>query len=92
MSIELTSADPIAILLGLAFAFWMHRRPAFFARLCSLGWFKGILIGGANEHWRRDPPQWSISLFLWLGLIGILGALADLGIYIALVATGHHVY
>jgi hypothetical protein len=91
MSVHLTRADPILIFLGLAFAFWMHRRPDWFARFFSLGWLRGLLIGGTLER-QSDPQPWLISLFSWLGLVGILGMLAEFGIWLALVAKGYRVY
>ena len=91
MSVELTRADPIFMFLGFAFAFWMRRRPDLFARFFSLGWFRGLLIGGTIER-QSDPQPWLISLFSWIGLVGILGTLAELGIWLALVSKGFRVY
>jgi hypothetical protein len=92
MSVELTRADPVFILMGLAFAFWMHRRPDLFARFFSLGWLRAFLIGGTIERTQCDPPPWLISLFSWLGLVGILGMLAEMGIWLALISKGYRVY
>jgi hypothetical protein len=89
MSVELTRADPVFISLSLAFAFWMRRRPDLFARFFSLAWLRGFLIGGTIEHSQRDSPSWLISLFSWLGLVGMLGTLAEMGIWLALISKGH---
>jgi hypothetical protein len=93
MSVDLTRSDPVFIFLGLAFAFWMRRRPDMFARFFSLGWLRGFLVGGTIEHSQPDPPaRWLISLFSWLGLVGIWGTLAELGIWLVLISKGYRVY
>src|SRR5271166_3884368 len=73
MTIELTRADPFIFALGLAFSFWMRRRPVFFAKFFALRWLGGLLIGGEfhADQARRDPPGWLISIVSWFGLIGI---------------------
>jgi hypothetical protein len=50
------------------------------------------LIGGNAEKEQRNPPSWLVSLFSWVGLVGILGALAEMGIWLALIAKGYRVY
>jgi len=92
MSVELTLADPVFILLEFAFAFWMRRRPDLFARFLSLRWLQGFLIGGNTEKEQRNPPPWLVSLFSGMGLVGILGATAEMGIWLALIAKGYRVY
>jgi hypothetical protein len=92
MSVELTRADPVFIFLDFAFAVWMRRRPDLFARFFSLRWLKGFLIGGNTEKEQSNPPPWMVSLFSWVGLVGILGALAEMGIWLALIAKGYRVY
>jgi len=85
MSVELTWADPVLIFLGFGFAFWMRRRPDMFARFFSLRWLREIIIGETIEHSKPDPPaRRLISLFSWLGLVGMLGTLAEMGIWLAL--------
>jgi hypothetical protein len=92
MSVELTRADPVLIFLEFAFAFWMRRRPDLFARFFSLRWFEGFLIGGNAEKEQRNPPPWLVSILSWVGLVGILGAIAEMGIWLALIAKGFLVY
>ncbi len=91
MSVELTSADPVFIFLNFAFAFCMRRRPDLFARFFSLRWLKGFLIGGNSAKERSNPRPWLVSLFSWFGLVGMIGALAEMGIWLALIAKGHRV-
>ena len=93
MPVELTRTDPFFILLNFAFAFWMRRRPEFFAGLFSVRWLRRLLIGRpiVKEHSQRNP-SWLISLFSWVGLLGIWGAIVEMGIWLALVAAGCRVY
>lgn len=83
MTVQLTRADPILLVVRLAFAFWMRLRPVFFAKLFSLRWLGGLLIGGEfqADPAQRNPPPWLISLFSWTGLIGIWGTVAEMAIY-----------
>jgi hypothetical protein len=98
MTVELTRVDPFFFALWLAGAFWMRRRPVFFAKwfakFFSPGWLGGLLIGGEfrAEQARRNPPRWLISLVSWIGLIGIWSTLAEMAIWFGLVAKGYRIY
>ena len=94
MTVQLTRADPILLAVTLTFAFCMRRRPVFFAKLFSLRWLGGLVIGGEfqADQTRRNPPPWLISLFSWMGLVGIWGTVVEMAIWLVLVAKGYHVY
>jgi hypothetical protein len=94
MTVQLTRADPILLAVSLAFAFWMRRRPVFFAKLFSLRWLGRLLIGSEFQagQARRNPPPWLISSFSWMGLVGIWDTVVEMAIWLVLVAKGCHVY
>ena len=52
------------------------------------------MIGGEfqADQTRRNPPPWLISLFSWMGLVGIWGTVVEMAIWLVLVAKGYHVY
>ena len=94
MNVQLTRIDPLLLAVSIGVCIWMRRRPVFFAKLFSLRWLGGFVIGGEfqTDQARRNPPPWLISLFSWAGLVGIWGTVVEMAIWLLLVAKGYRVY